>query len=91
VCPLGQLTFEKNVSQPMPGETYATIQWYCADASSAERTALDYSSVFLPAGLIYGLLVCFPLFVLARYFFKRWDDALDRKYAEEKAASQKRR
>src|SRR5690349_4523346 len=59
VCPGGELTFEKNVSQPMPGETYATIQWYCTEAG--EKIALNYSSVFLPAGLIYGLLVCFPL------------------------------
>ena len=91
VCPRGQMTFEKNVSQPMPGETYATIQWYCTDESSEGSVELAYSSIFLPAGILYGLVICFPLFLLAWYFFKRWDDSLKKKYAAERTPSKKRK
>lgn len=87
VCLQGELTFEKNVSQPMPGETYATIQWYCTDAG--ERIPLDYSSIFLPAGILYGVIICFPLFLLARYLFKRWDKSLEQKYASERSKKRK--
>lgn len=80
VCPNGQMTFDKNVSQPMPGETYATINWYCTDDSSGESVELAYSSIFSFAGIIYGIVLCFPLFLLARFFFKRWDDSLKEKY-----------
>jgi hypothetical protein len=73
-CPRGALAYEKNVSQPMPGETYATIAWRCDDQT------LDYFSVVGPAGMIYGL-ACFPVFLLIRYFFKRWDESLEKQYA----------
>ena len=86
VCPRGDMTFEKNVSQPMPGETYATIQWYCADSESGEKSELTYFSLIPYAGIFYGLFVCFPLFLLARYGFKKWDESLDKKYAAERSA-----
>jgi hypothetical protein len=86
VCPRGDLTFEKNVSQPMPGETYATIQWYCTDSEAGNKAELAYFSLIPYAGVFYGLFVCFPLFLLARYGFQKWDESLDKKYAEERKA-----
>jgi hypothetical protein len=91
VCPNGQMTFDKNVSQPMPGETYTTINWYCTDESSGENTELEYSSIFSFAGIIYGIVLCFPLFLLARFFFKRWDDSLKKKYDAERQLRKKRK
>lgn len=83
VCPRGELAFDRTVSSPMPGETYATIEWTCDD------TVLDYFSVTGSAGLVYGLF-SFPLFLAAWYFFKRWDDSLKEKYSSP-SSSKKRK
>jgi hypothetical protein len=83
VCPDGELSFDRNVSNPMPGESYATIAWYCDDQ------VLDYFSVVGSAGVLYGL-ACFPLFLLIRYFFIKWDESLDKQYAAEKSPKKRK-
>jgi hypothetical protein len=83
VCPHGELAFDRNVSSPMPGETYATIVWYCDDQ------ALDYFSVVGSAGVLYGL-ACFPLFLLIRYFFQRWDESLEKQYASQQGPKRRK-
>jgi len=60
VCPNGQMYFDQQVSNPLPGTTYTTITWYCTDPRSDSKTELDIFPMSLYAGVIYGLL----LFVL---------------------------
>src|SRR5215470_1061169 len=56
VCPNGQMTFNESSSNPLPGETYTIIGWYCVDAEAEKSTQLDLFQIALPAGLIIGFV-----------------------------------
>jgi hypothetical protein len=57
VCPNGQMSAEKNVSNPMPGTTITQIYWYCVDGQSGARTKIVDAPIHLYAGAFYGLLL----------------------------------
>ena len=75
VCPNGQMTFNQQVSNPLPGTTYTTITWYCVDERSDVKTELAIFPMSLYAGAIYGLLL-FVLVVIIWAWVKRKDFAL---------------
>jgi hypothetical protein len=80
VCPDGQMTFEKNVDSLTPNQTFYSADWYCIqdESTSGSNPEGRPISPFVYAGVFYGLL-CFPLFLLGRYYFKRRDEALLKK------------
>jgi hypothetical protein len=57
ICPNGQLRYQQNVSNPLPGTTYTTVDWYCVDNQSGAMAPLDVLTVGLYAGPFYGLLL----------------------------------
>ena len=69
VCPGGQMTYEKQVDQATPNRTFYSTDWTCTkgEASSQPINPSPY------AGVIYGLL-CFPVFLLGRSYFKRLEE-----------------
>ena len=71
VCPNGQLSFEQNVINPIPGTTQTTAVWICTDSKSGSQTSIDAIRMSVYAGPFYGLL----LFVLICFFWymnSRW-------------------
>jgi len=72
VCPDGQMTFEKHVDQATPSQTFYSADWFCitrGPSAGSEPQSIPISP-FAYAGVFYGLL-CFPLFLLGRYYFKQ--------------------
>ena len=65
VCPNGDLTFAKQVSQATPDKTFYSADWTCTKGDS---TSPVNPSPY--AGVLYGLL-CFPVGL----FLKRQEDA----------------
>lgn len=57
ICPNGQLRYQQNVSNPYPGATYTSVDWYCVDNQSGARAPLDSMTMGLYAGPFYGLLL----------------------------------
>jgi hypothetical protein len=57
VCPNGQMSAEKNISNPMPGTTITQAYWYCVDGGSGAITKIVDVPVHLYAGVFYGLLM----------------------------------
>ncbi len=68
VCPNGQMTFEKHVDQATPDKTFYSADWYCTKGKIASHVS---PSVY--AGIFYGLL-CFPVFLFGRSYFKRLEE-----------------
>jgi hypothetical protein len=71
-CPNGGLSFEQDVSNPMPGTTITTATWFCRYPGADIPTPIDPIKMALYAGPFYGLL----LFVLGLSFWymnTRWD------------------
>ena len=69
VCADGQMTFEKQVNQATPTQTFYSADWYCTKGESASQPI----SPFGYAGVFYGLL-CFPIFLIGRSYFKRLEE-----------------
>src|SRR4051812_41895485 len=58
VCPNGEMTFNQETLNPLPGTTYTLTGWTCADTGPGEPPReLDIFSIALPAGVIYGLVI----------------------------------
>jgi hypothetical protein len=77
VCPDGQMTFEKQVDNPTPNQTFYTADWYCQKGeTTAAKAGRQPVSPFAYAGVFYGL-VCFPLFLLGRSYFKKREGSLE--------------
>ena len=70
-CPNGELTFQQNVSNPLPGTTYTTAGWTCTDSKTGAQTHIDAIKMGVYAGPIQGLLIfligCFFWFLNARW------------------------
>jgi len=81
VCPAGQMTFEKRVDQATPSQTFYSAAWFCTKGESAAET--KSISPFAFAGVFYGVL-CFPLFLLGRYYFKRKEESQEKKIANQR-------
>lgn len=69
VCPSGQMTFEKQVNQAAPSQTFFSADWYCTKGASTSAPI----SPFAYAGVLYGLL-CFPVFFFGRSYFKKMEE-----------------
>jgi hypothetical protein len=85
VCPTGQMTFEKHMDQATPSQTFYSADWYCtkgAATTEPESGSLSISP-FASAGVFYGLL-CFPLFLLGRYYFKRKEVSREKKITKQR-------
>ena len=70
-CPNGQLSYQQNISNPLPGTTYTTAGWTCADSRSGTQTPIDAIKMGVYAGPFYGL-VLFLVVVLFWYIHARW-------------------
>ncbi len=57
ICPNGQLRYQQDVSNPLPGTTYTQVNWYCVDNQSGAKAPLDVVTLGLYAGPFYGLLL----------------------------------
>jgi hypothetical protein len=68
-CPNGQLSFQQNVSNPVPGTTYTTAGWTCTDSKTGAQTHIDAIKMGVYAGPIEGLLlfliICFIWYINA--------------------------
>lgn len=71
VCSAGQMTFEKRVEQATPSQTFYSADWYCTKGDAAAES--ESISPFAAAGIFYGVL-CFPVFLLGRNYFKRMEE-----------------
>jgi hypothetical protein len=65
VCPSGEMAYQRNVSNPLPGRTYVQAAWACVD-SSGRATPISTSAICLVAGSIYGLGLFVLFAVIAR-------------------------
>jgi len=76
ICPRGEMELETQTYRPYPGETVTTLQWYCADQETGERTELGLLPMALVSGVIYGLLL-FVVIALGLYLYpslyERWE------------------
>jgi hypothetical protein len=72
VCPNGQLRFEQNVSNPMPGTTITTATWLCRNPGADIPTPIEPVQMALYAGPFYGLLL-FAIGFAFWYMNMRWD------------------
>jgi hypothetical protein len=72
VCPGKQMTYSQQVSDVGPARYY-TAKWVCLDEPSGERSELDQNTVFLLAGLFYGLPL-FLILLLITYFY--WNSSI---------------
>jgi len=70
-CPNGQLSYQQNVSNPIPGTTYITAGWACTDSRSGSHTPIDAVKMGVYAGPFYGL-VLFLVVALLWYINARW-------------------
>ncbi len=68
VCPTGDLSYQQNVSNPLPGTTYTTAEYMCTDRASGAQTPISAVRISLFAGPIYGLIF-FVLIFLGWYFY----------------------
>jgi len=70
-CPNGQLSYQQNVSNPIPGTTQITAGWTCTDSKSGSQTPIDAIKMSVYAGPFYGfvlfLIICFFWYVNARW------------------------
>ncbi len=57
ICPAGQFSYDRNVSNPYPGATYVTAVWTCTDPRSGSQTQFNAFSIGLYTGPFYGLLL----------------------------------
>lgn len=63
-CPNGQLSFQQNVSNPLPGTTYTTAGWTCTDSKTGAQTPIDAVRMSVYAGPFYGLLLFLVIFFI---------------------------
>jgi len=70
-CPNGQLSFQQNVSNPVPGTTYTTAGWTCTDSKTGTQTPIDAIKMSVYAGPFYGLLL-FLIICLIWYINAVW-------------------
>jgi len=70
-CPNGQLSFQQDVSNPVPGTTYTTAGWTCTDSKSGTPVHIDAIKMSVYAGPFYGLLL-FLVIVFIWYINARW-------------------
>jgi hypothetical protein len=59
LCPSGEMKPEATIYRPTPAETMVTIDWYCVNAGTAQKTELSLFPISLIAGTFYGALL-FP-------------------------------
>ncbi len=64
VCPAGQLSYQQNVSNPVPGTTYTTAEWLCTDPASGSQTPISAIRISLFAGPVYGLFFFLGIFLI---------------------------
>jgi hypothetical protein len=81
VCPAGQMTFEKRVDQATPNQTFYSADWYCTKGDATAET--ESIRPFAAAGVFYGIL-CFPLFLLGRNYFKRLEEPQEKKITKQR-------
>jgi hypothetical protein len=72
VCPNGQMNYEQDVSNPLPGTTYTQTYWSCVDEASGAKTELGIFPMSLYSGAFYGLLI-FMVVLIIWYFYSRWN------------------
>lgn len=70
-CPNGQLSFQQEVSNPVPGTTYTTAGWTCTDSKSGTSVQIDAIRMSVYAGPFYGVLL-FLVIVSIWYINARW-------------------
>src|SRR5215204_1242498 len=68
VCPNGQMTYAQNVSE-VGSATYYAATWFCEDEQSGEKQELDHNTVFLSAGLIYGIVFFIVLLLIVQLYW----------------------
>jgi hypothetical protein len=70
-CPNGQLSYQQNVSNPLPGTTYTTAGWTCTDSKTGSQTPIDAIKMSVFAGPFYGfvlfLIICFIWYINVRW------------------------
>ncbi|MGB8646537.1 MAG: SHOCT domain-containing protein [Anaerolineae bacterium] len=64
VCPNGQMNYQEEASNPLPGTTYTQITWYCVDQKTGAKTELEIFPMTLYSGAFYGLLIFVAVLVI---------------------------
>lgn len=72
VCAGGQMSYQTNVSHPLPGQTYIRASWTCEDASGRQKH-IGTLPLALYAGSLYGLLLYGILAILMMLGSRRSD------------------
>jgi hypothetical protein len=70
VCPNGQMSVEKIISNPMPGTTITQSHWYCVEGKPGAQTKMVDTPIHLYAGAFYGLLM-FAAALIIWYFYNK--------------------
>lgn len=71
-CPGKQMSYSQQVSE-IGTATYYTAKWFCVDERSGVKTEVEPNTVFLYAGVFYGLVFFALLFVIT-YFY--WNSSI---------------
>lgn len=61
VCPNGDMKFEQQGYRPSPGTTVTTTTWVCTNPRSGTEKVIDVMALTIPAGIIDGLIIFFPI------------------------------
>jgi hypothetical protein len=69
-CPNGQMRFEQESSNPLPGTTYTLTYWSCQNNATGETIELEIFPMVFYSGTVYGLLV-FAVVVVIWYIRNR--------------------
>lgn len=78
-CPKGQLSYNREVSNPYPGATYITAGWVCTDSQTGAQTTINALHMSVYTGPLYGLL----LFLVVFPFWYQYTLSNQRKKAAE--------
>ena len=68
VCPNGQMTYTQDVLE-IGSATYWAATWFCTDEQSGTKQELDHNTIFLSAGLIYGIVFFIVLLVIVHLYW----------------------
>ena len=72
VCPGQQMSYTQDVSQ-VGSATYWSAVWFCVDESSGVKTEINQNTVFLIAGIFYGLIF-FVVLLIVVYLY--WNSSI---------------
>lgn len=56
VCPTGEMSYQRNVSNPLPGRTYVQTSWVCVEPSG-NATPISSFAIALIAGTFHGIVL----------------------------------